>query len=126
MELSVRHSHPRENGGRLVKLNNMVEKPAVEEAPSDMAVLGRYVLTPKVFELLETQGKGAGGEIQLTDAIKRLMDIQAVYAYDFEGIRYDVGDKFGFIKATIDFALKREDLKEKVQAYINSLVKDVK
>ena len=118
MELSVR--------GRLVKLNNMVEKPAVEEAPSDMAVLGRYVLTPKVFELLETQGKGAGGEIQLTDAIKRLMDIQAVYAYDFEGIRYDVGDKFGFIKATIDFALKREDLKEKVQAYINSLVKDVK
>ena len=92
----------------------------------DMAVLGRYVLTPKVFELLETQGKGAGGEIQLTDAIKRLMDIQAVYAYDFEGIRYDVGDKFGFIKATIDFALKREDLKEKVQAYINSLVKDVK
>lgn len=104
----------------------MVEKPAVEEAPSDMAVLGRYVLTPKVFELLETQGKGAGGEIQLTDAIKRLMDIQAVYAYDFEGIRYDVGDKFGFIKATIDFALKREDLKEKVQAYINSLVKDVK
>ena len=104
----------------------MVEKPAVEEAPSDMAVLGRYVLTPKVFELLETQGKGAGGEIQLTDAIKRLMDIQAVYAYGFEGIRYDVGDKFGFIKATIDFALKREDLKEKVQAYINSLVKDVK
>ena len=83
-------------------------------------------MTPKVFELLETQGKGAGGEIQLTDAIKRLMDIQAVYAYDFEGIRYDVGDKFGFIKATIDFALKREDLKEKVQAYINSLVKDVK
>ena len=104
----------------------MVEKPAVEEAPSDMAILGRYVLTPKVFELLETQGEGAGGEIQLTDAIKRLMDIQAVYAYDFEGIRYDVGDKFGFIKATIDFALKREDLKEKVQAYINSLVKDVK
>ena len=104
----------------------MVEKPEVEESPSDMAVLGRYVLTPKVFELLETQGKGAGGEIQLTDAIKRLMDIQAVYAYDFEGIRYDVGDKFGFIKATIDFALKREDLKEKVQAYINSLVKDVK
>ena len=124
--VSPSHSHPRENGGRLVKLNNMVEKPAVEEAPSDMAVLGRYVLTPKVFELLETQGKGAGGEIQLTDAIKRLMDIQAVYAYDFEGIRYDVGDKFGFIKATIDFALKREDLKEKVQAYINSLVKDVK
>ena len=75
----------------------MVEKPAVEKAPSQLAVLGRYVLTPEIFELLETQGKGAGGEIQLTDAIKRLLDRQAVYAYDFEGKRYDVGDKFGFI-----------------------------
>lgn len=117
-------SHPKK--GRLVKLCDMVEKPAVEKAPSQMAVLGRYVLTPKVFELLETQGKGAGGEIQLTDAIKRLMDIQAVYAYDFEGIRYDVGDKFGFIKATIDFALARDDLKEKVAEYINSLAKEGK
>ncbi len=88
-----------------------------------MAVLGRYVLTPKIFELLENQEKGAGGEIQLTDAIKRLMDIQAVYAYDFEGIRYDVGDKFGFIKATIDFALNRDDLKDEVQKYIESIVK---
>ena len=87
-----------------------------------MAVLGRYVLTPKIFELLENQEKGAGGEIQLTDAIKRLMDIQAVYAYDFEGIRYDVGDKFGFIKATIDFALNRDDLKDEVQKYIESTV----
>jgi len=110
--------------GRLVKLNNMVEKPAVDKAPSDMAVLGRYVLTPKVFELLETQGKGAGGEIQLTDAIKRLMDIQAVYAYDFEGSRYDVGDKFGFIKATIDFALNRDDLKDKVRKYLKEIVID--
>ncbi len=101
----------------------MVEKPNVDEAPSDMAVLGRYVLTPKIFELLENQEKGAGGEIQLTDAIKRLMDIQAVYAYDFEGIRYDVGDKFGFIKATIDFALNRDDLKDEVQKYIESIVK---
>ena len=99
------------------------EKPNVDEAPSDMAVLGRYVLTPKIFELLENQEKGAGGEIQLTDAIKRLMDIQAVYAYDFEGIRYDVGDKFGFIKATIDFALNRDDLKDEVQKYIESIVK---
>ena len=93
-------SHPAK--GRLVKLTDMVEKPAVEKAPSQLAVLGRYVLTPEIFELLETQGKGAGGEIQLTDAIKRLLDRQAVYAYDFEGKRYDVGDKFGFIKATID------------------------
>ena len=85
-------SHPAK--GRLVKLTDMVEKPAVEKAPSQLAVLGRYVLTPEIFELLETQGKGAGGEIQLTDAIKRLLDRQAVYAYDFEGKRYDVGDKF--------------------------------
>ncbi len=113
-------SHPAK--GRLVKLTNMVEKPKIEEAPSQMAVLGRYVLTPEIFELLETQTKGAGDEIQLTDAIKRLMDRQAVYAYDFEGIRYDVGDKFGFIKATIDFALDREDLKGKIQNYLKELV----
>ena len=105
-------SHIVECAGRLVKLSDMIEKPPINEAPSDLAVSGRYVLTPKIFELLETQSKGTGNEIQLTDAIKRLMDIQAVYAYDFEGIRYDVGDKFGFIKATIDFALNREDLRE--------------
>lgn len=108
--------------GRLVKLTNMVEKPKVEQAPSQLAVLGRYVLTPEIFELLETQTEGAGNEIQLTDAIKRLMDRQAVYAYDFEGTRYDVGDKFGFIKATVDFALDREDLKDKVQDYLKELV----
>ncbi|MFV0395856.1 MAG: UTP--glucose-1-phosphate uridylyltransferase GalU [Coprobacillaceae bacterium] len=119
--VSPSKSHPQK--GRLAKLSDMVEKPKIEDAPSQMAVLGRYVLTPKVFELLETQEKGAGGEIQLTDAIQRLMDIQAVYAYDFEGIRYDVGDKFGFIKATIDFALDREDLKDKVSEYLRKLVK---
>jgi len=124
--VSPSKSHSIECNGRLVKLSDMVEKPEVDKAPSDMAVLGRYVLTPKVFELLETQGKGAGGEIQLTDAIKRLMDIQAVYAYDFEGIRYDVGDKFGFIKATIDFSLNRDDLKEKVREYIETIVKEDK
>lgn len=113
-------SHPAQ--GRLVKLSDMVEKPKVEDAPSQLAVLGRYVLTPEIFELLETQKAGAGNEIQLTDAIKRLMDRQAVYAYDFEGLRYDVGDKFGFVKATIDFALKREDLKEKVEEYLETLV----
>lgn len=113
-------SHPAK--GRLVKLTDMVEKPAIDKAPSQMAVLGRYVLTPEIFELLETQDKGAGGEIQLTDAIKRLLDRQAVYAYDFEGNRYDVGDKFGFIKATIDFALDREDLHDQVNEYIHSLV----
>ena len=94
-------SHPAK--GRLVKLTDMVEK-------------------PEIFELLETQGKGAGGEIQLTDAIKRLLDRQAVYAYDFEGKRYDVGDKFGFIKATIDFALDREDLHDQVSKHIQDIV----
>ena len=113
-------SHPAK--GRLVKLTDMVEKPAVEKAPSQLAVLGRYVLTPEIFELLETQGKGAGGEIQLTDAIKRLLDRQAVYAYDFEEKRYDVGDKFGFIKATIDFALDREDLYDQVSKHIQDIV----
>lgn len=106
---------------RRVKLSGMIEKPNKEEAPSQLAVLGRYVLTPEIFDLLESQQAGKGGEIQLTDAIVRLMELQAVYAYDFEGIRYDVGDKFGFIKATIDFALEREDLAQSVAAYIQEL-----
>ncbi len=107
--------------GRLKKLYDMVEKPKQEEAPSRLAVLGRYVLTPEIFDLLENQTPGAGGEIQLTDAIKRLMTSQAVYSYDFEGTRYDVGDKFGFIKATIDFALDREDLHDSVATYIKEI-----
>lgn len=107
--------------GRLSKLYDMVEKPKEEEAPSHMAVLGRYILTPEIFELLEDQTAGSGGEIQLTEAIRRLMDTQAVYSYDFEGIRYDVGDKFGFIKATVDFALDRPELKDSVAAYIKEL-----
>lgn len=120
VESDVMHS-PK---GRLVKLSSMVEKPAVDKAPSQMAVLGRYVLTPEIFDLLKTQETGAGGEIQLTDAIKRLMDRQAVYAYDFEGVRYDVGDKFGFIKATIDFAIDREDLHDQVLAYIQKIARE--
>ena len=106
---------------RQVKLRSMVEKPKMENAPSNMAGLGRYVLTPEIFDYLETQTPGAGGEIQLTDAIKNLMISQSVYAYDFEGTRYDVGDKFGFIKATIEYALEREELKDKLQAYLKEL-----
>ena len=117
VELDRMHSHE----GRLVKLSSMVEKPELDKSPSQMAVLGRYVLTPEIFELLETQESGAGGEVQLTDAIKRLMDRQAVYAYDFEGVRYDVGDKFGFIKATIDFALDRDELHNQVLEYIKEI-----
>lgn len=108
--------------GKRVKLSSIVEKPKQEEAPSNLAVLGRYVLTPEIFDFLENQKPGAGGEIQLTDSIKSLMISQAVYAYDFEGIRYDVGDKFGFIKATMEYALEREDLKVKLQTYLQELV----
>lgn len=106
---------------RRIKLKGMVEKPQIDQSPSDLAVLGRYVLTPEIFDLLETQAAGKNGEIQLTDAILRLMDIQTVYAYRFEGTRYDVGDKFGFVKATIDFALKRPELQEQLTLYIKEL-----
>ena len=109
--------------GRRVQLSSMVEKPKKEEAPSNLAVLGRYVLTPEIFDYLENQTPGAGGEIQLTDSIKNLMISQAVYAYDFEGVRYDVGDKFGFIKATIEYALEREELKAPLHKYLKDMVK---
>jgi UTP--glucose-1-phosphate uridylyltransferase len=106
---------------RTVLISDFVEKPKPELAPSKMAVLGRYVLTPEIFDILDHQAPGKGGEIQLTDAIKNLMNSQKVYAYDFEGTRYDVGDKFGFVKATIDFALDREDLKQEVAEYIKNI-----
>lgn len=108
--------------GRRYKLEGMVEKPNQEDAPSNLAILGRYVFTPGIFDKLETQVPGKNGEIQLTDAIVRLMEQQAVYAYDFEGTRYDVGDKFGYIKATIDFSLDRDDLRDKVINYIKEVV----
>ena len=84
--------------------------------------MGRYVLTPEIFMFLEDQQTGAGGEIQLTDAIQRLNEIQRVFAYDFEGIRYDVGEKFGFIKTTIEMALQYEDLREELINYMNQLI----
>lgn len=111
--------------GRLYKLSNMVEKPSIGEAPSQMAVLGRYILTPEIFPILETQEPGRGGEIQLTDAIRRLMCKQTVYAYDFVGKRYDVGDKLGFIQATVDFALDREDLRPQVIKFLKEKVKEL-
>lgn len=106
---------------RTVEVKDLVEKPKVEEAKSQLAVLGRYVLTPTIFKYLETQEKGKGNEIQLTDAIRRMLAEEKVYAYDFEGIRYDIGDKFGYVKAIIDFALKNPELKDKTEEYINSL-----
>ena len=106
---------------RLMKVTDMVEKPASEEAPSCMAVLGRYIIKPQIFEILEKTQPGKGGEIQLTDALKVLAREDAVYAYDFEGKRYDVGDKLGFLKATVEFALRREDLGEPFKAYIKDI-----
>lgn len=114
---------PVKQDGRLIQISDFVEKPAVEVAPSNYAVLGRYVLTPAIFEILEKQTPGKGGEIQLTDAIRTLMDKENVYAYDFQGFRYDVGDKFGFVRATIDFALERDDLKENTAQYIKEIAK---
>jgi len=108
-------------GDGLIDVRSLVEKPILGENPSNYAVMGRYILTPEIFNILETLPAGAGGEIQLTDAIVLLNEIQSVYAYQFEGARYDVGDKLGFIKAQIDFALKREDLKDDVREYIKSL-----
>lgn len=105
---------------RMVEIDDMVEKPNQEEAPSRYAVLGRYILTPKIFELLETQTPGKGGEIQLTDAIKRLTEFEKVYAFEFTGKRYDVGSKAGYIKATIDFAMKRSCLKEEIYEHMKA------
>ena len=108
---------------RMLKVLDMVEKPTVEEAPSRMAVLGRYVITPQIFSILENTLPGKGGEIQLTDALRVLAHREPVYAYDFEGIRYDVGDKLGFLKATVEYALRRPDLGVKFQMYLQELLK---
>lgn len=95
------------------KIKDMIEKPNLNEAPSNIAILGRYILTPTIFKILETQQPGKGGEIQLTDALRTLVKSEALYAYIFEGKRYDVGDKLGFLEATVDYALKNPELKDK-------------
>ncbi|OIJ21745.1 UTP--glucose-1-phosphate uridylyltransferase [Anaerobacillus alkalidiazotrophicus] len=105
----------------VIHAETFVEKPSVEDAPSNYAIMGRYILRPEIFDVLETLPPGAGGEIQLTDAIKVLNNSQAVLAYNFHGIRYDVGDRLGFIKATVDFALQRNDLSEDVAKYIKDI-----
>lgn len=109
--------------GRLYKMRGMVEKPKREDAPSDIAALGRYILTPAIFDCLERTSSGAGGEIQLTDAIVTLGEKEDVYAYDFEGTRYDIGNKQGFLQATVDFALERADLKDEFIAYLKEKAK---
>ncbi|WP_426950887.1 UTP--glucose-1-phosphate uridylyltransferase GalU [Bacillus mycoides] len=114
---------PITQNGRQYQVRQFVEKPAQGTAPSNLAIMGRYVLTPEVFTFLENQQTGAGGEIQLTDAIQRLNEIQRVFAYDFEGTRYDVGEKFGFIKTTIEIALQHENLNKELINYINEVIK---
>lgn len=106
------------DGGRIMKVRGVVEKPAPGYAPSNVAIIGRYILTPAIFDILEHQDVGAGGEIQLTDAIYRLMHDESVYAYKFEGTRYDTGEKLGYLKTIIDFALDRPDLRDEVRAYL--------
>jgi len=108
------------DGDRVMKVRRVVEKPAKEAAPSNIAIIGRYILTPAIFDLLENQDVGAGGEVQLTDAIFRLMRDEPVYAYQFEGTRYDTGEKLGYLKTIIDFALERPDLKDEVRAYLEA------
>ncbi|MFB5193656.1 UTP--glucose-1-phosphate uridylyltransferase GalU [Neobacillus sp. KR4-4] len=113
---------PSKKDGRRYQVNNFVEKPKLGTAPSNLAIMGRYILTPEIFMFLDRQEKGAGGEIQLTDAIQRLNEIQRVFAYDFEGKRYDVGEKFGFVKTTIEFALQHDDLHDDMLDYLKNLV----
>ncbi|NME63986.1 UTP--glucose-1-phosphate uridylyltransferase GalU [Clostridium cadaveris] len=108
---------------RVYKVKDLVEKPAVDEAPSDMAILGRYIINPGIFEILEHTKPGKGGEIQLTDALKELATKEAMYAYNFEGRRYDVGDKQGFLEATVEYALRRDDLKDNFLKYLKNIVK---
>ncbi|MDF9867827.1 UTP--glucose-1-phosphate uridylyltransferase [Bacilli bacterium PM5-3] len=110
------------DSNKLQKLDGIIEKPSIEEAPSTLAVLGRYVLTSEIFEILDTQKPGKNDEIQLTDAIATLLERQAVYAYEFDGKRYDVGDKLGYLKANIDFALERDDLKEDLMEHLEDVI----
>lgn len=106
---------------RVYKVKDLVEKPEKENAPSNIAILGRYIITPQIFKYLENATPGKGGEIQLTDALKALMGSEAMYAYDFLGKRYDVGNKVGFLQANIEFALKRDDLRDEVTSYLKDM-----
>ena len=120
--VAVREAEPRLRAeGRVQKIIDLVEKPSPEEAPSDLAIIGRYILRPEIFEHLERTAAGRGGEIQLTDGLKSLLKRQPIYAYSFEGTRYDTGDKLGFLKATVEFALRRDDLGDSFRAYLKGL-----
>jgi UTP--glucose-1-phosphate uridylyltransferase len=112
---------PEGDSGRVYRIRDMVEKPKAAEAPSDLAIIGRYILTPDIFEALEKTPRDAGGEIQLTNGLRDLKEHRPLYGYRFEGVRHDAGNKLGFLKATVEFALKRKDLGEPFRAYLKSL-----
>lgn len=107
---------------RVYKVKGLVEKPDVDQSPSNIAILGRYIISPRIFEFLEKATPGKGGEIWLTDALQQLMECEAMYAFDFEGDRYDVGDRIGFLKATVEFALKRDDLSKDFTTFLKDRV----
>lgn len=108
--------------GRRYQVENFIEKPAAGTEPSNLAIMGRYILTPEIFMFLDQMETGTGGEVQLTDAIQKLNHIQRVFAYDFEGKRYDVGEKIGFVKTTVEFALQNEDLRADLLAYLDEVM----
>lgn len=128
--MEVPHAHtsrygilePGDDDGAKVEIKHLVEKPSPEDAPSNLAVIGRYILEPQVFDLLENQARGAGNEIQLTDALSKLLEISSFYGLRFEGTRYDCGDKVGFLQANLAFALARDDMAPEMKAYIKELV----
>ena len=106
---------------RVYRIRDLVEKPRAEDAPSDLAIIGRYILTPDVFDCLESTSRDEGGEIQLTNGLRALRERRQLYGYRFEGIRHDAGNKLGFLKATVEFALKRPDLGGPFREYLKSL-----
>nr|WP_144928005.1 UTP--glucose-1-phosphate uridylyltransferase GalU [Paenibacillus bovis] len=115
---------PSVQDGRRHEVKTFVEKPAQGTAPSNLAIMGRYIFTPEIFHFLDKQEVGAGGEIQLTDAIQKLNELQKVFAYDFEGKRYDVGEKLGFVKTTVDMALQNEEIKAELYEYLVKKVEE--
>jgi UTP--glucose-1-phosphate uridylyltransferase len=112
---------PEGESGRVYRIRELVEKPKAEEAPSDLAIIGRYILTPDIFDDLAATPRDAGGEIQLTNGLRRLKERRPIFGYRFEGIRHDAGNKLGFLKATVEFALKRDDLGGPFREYLKSL-----
>jgi len=117
----VLDAKPTAKNPRVMEVKGLVEKPKMSEAPSKNAIIGRYILTPRIFELLEKTPLGTGGELQLTDALRSLLEYEKIYGYSFEGVRFDAGDKLGFLKATVEFALKRDDLGEEFRQWLETL-----